>query len=925
MLEPSNPLRGMELNLDNIAPTTSINYLYHYSLDTDTDVRSDEFVVAPQRPLSLHAEPAVQDFQVITSLIDSLTAPAAAEPESSEDFGEHILRIPSQCSGRRTLPTSPNADQLDQDLHDPISADDSNEGEVAAAPVIGYARRLPVLPKRKSKPRFYSLNMSQSTLAHRESMQSLKSRTESDSIGIPSIGRRHGSSASSTFSIISGLSAPPRKETTEQMREKEKALSKPIPPKRFSSDRRRKSASLCGLDQEKKNKYPDRHTSFDGFSSSSTQSGQPISETPTVTPLTRVSRSDLGSHMIPSRRSSLRRSVTGLSDTSHESVRHSMTVGNLKDLAIDSDLIEGDSSTVRRIRELQEAREKRQKEWRHEARKSERAAKRHTIAGPKMSRRSSSYLSSSLSVAEVVTESPEAESPVELSACLTAADLASMPALVSNSPKLDSPVQHASATITPPGSASAAPSRASSFKQSPSDQPRRKSPLTSSRHGPSSAEFKSISDEIDAFLGAPRLTQKIRHPRTGRTIAFSEVGDPQGFVVLCCVGMGLTRYLTAFYDELARTMRLRLITPDRPGVGESSSAPEASCTPLNWVDDVAVICSSLGITRFSLLAHSAGAIYALATALKMPQYVRGRIHLLAPWIPPSQMPKGAAFGPESQPVANLPLSHKILSVLPPQFLKVANSRFLTATSASIETKPLKSAKRNKQLQVLELSLAYSSNDTNEDSSSFDKTFGEMDVERPPTATPNRGRSMTYSEAMTGSMKTGMGMASVETSSSSPSPNKQKHASGTAASSPRLTVKARQAFYNQILTHRIWALATQNANPAIDLVVCLERRKPIGFRYPEVTRSVVIHHGAKDTRVPLDNVRWLQSVMKRCELRVLDEEGHGLMASASAMATVLGEISKEWEEWEKIAVGKERQKKKDAAAAATSSTSKRGRP
>jgi len=90
-------------------------------------------------------------------------------------------------------------------------------------------------------------------------------------------------------------------------------------------------------------------------------------------------------------------------------------------------------------------------------------------------------------------------------------------------------------------------------------------------------------------------------------------------------------------------------------------------------------------------------------------------------------------------------------------------------------------------------------------------------------------------------------------------------------------------YNQTLTHRIWALATQNANPAIDLVVCLERRRSIGFRYAEVTRSVVIHHGGKDTRVPLDNVRWLHGVMKRCELRILDEEGHGLMASASAMA------------------------------------------
>jgi pimeloyl-ACP methyl ester carboxylesterase len=135
-------------------------------------------------------------------------------------------------------------------------------------------------------------------------------------------------------------------------------------------------------------------------------------------------------------------------------------------------------------------------------------------------------------------------------------------------------------------------------------------------------------------------------------------------------------------------------------------------------------------------------------------------------------------------------------------------------------------------------------------------------------------------------------------------------------SPRVTPEKRRALYDETLTHRVWALATLNANPAADLVICLERRKTIGFRYPEVTRSVVIHHGGKDTRVPLDNVRWLQSVMKRCELKVLEDEGHGLMASASAMSTVLGEIAKEWEEWEKITQGKEKKRKDDKPSAAS---------
>jgi pimeloyl-ACP methyl ester carboxylesterase len=46
--------------------------------------------------------------------------------------------------------------------------------------------------------------------------------------------------------------------------------------------------------------------------------------------------------------------------------------------------------------------------------------------------------------------------------------------------------------------------------------------------------------------------------------------------------MGLTRYITAFYDELALTLKLRLITPDRPGVGDSEPYADGTTTPLSW-------------------------------------------------------------------------------------------------------------------------------------------------------------------------------------------------------------------------------------------------------------------------------------------------------------------------------------------------------
>ncbi|MCJ1314273.1 hypothetical protein MMC25_007953 [Agyrium rufum] len=379
---------------------------------------------------------------------------------------------------------------------------------------------------------------------------------------------------------------------------------------------------------------------------------------------------------------------------------------------------------------------------------------------------------------------------------------------------------------------------------------------------PSSTD--SIDLEIERYLASPRLSQKIADPHTGRIITFSEVGDPIGSVVICCVGMGLTRYLMAFYDELATSLNLRIITPDRPGVGESDAYADGSDTPLGWPDDVLAICEHLKITRFSLLAHSAGAIYALATALRMPHYIRGKVHLLAPWIPPSQM---TVIGTHQSPLpaTALPYSQRLLRSLPTTFLKAANSRFLNTTSSSLainvggnSNSPRRSSRRKSGTPATDLSV-------NEE-----KLF--LDSQR-SSLSPN-GPSDTF-----------------DLGSTSPAPH-------LSPSSP-----LRRQTYESRLTSLIFAYATTGANPAVDLLVCLERRQPIGFRYVDINKPVVIHHGTRDTRVPLDNVRWLGKMMRRCEVRELEGEGHGLMASAKVMGGVLEEVSKEWRDWNRVVKGR----------------------
>ncbi|KAK7192639.1 hypothetical protein DPSP01_006580 [Paraphaeosphaeria sporulosa] len=391
------------------------------------------------------------------------------------------------------------------------------------------------------------------------------------------------------------------------------------------------------------------------------------------------------------------------------------------------------------------------------------------------------------------------------------------------------------------------------------------------------ASIDSIDMEVEGYLNSPRLSQRIRHPQTGRVISFSEVGDPQGFAVFVCVGMGLTRYVMAFYDQLALTLKLRLITPDRPGIGGSQVDPNG--TPLSWPDDVLVICQTLKITKFSLLAHSAGAVYALATSLRMPQHIRGQVHLLAPWIPPSQMaPIG--INQDQPPTQQLPRSQRFLRALPPSLLKVANSTFLSATSASLQRTGPKNSPKTKRKSV---------------SPAFDTTPQERPVTRPELGNARRESMMKMDQVIPKTSSLSLALANPA------DPNYEKARQMKEAFT--FAERQRQHDFDERLTFAIWDRATAHANPATDLIVCLETKQTIGFRYEDINRSVVIHHGSKDTRVPVDNVRWLGRLMRKCEVRILEGEQHGLMASAQVMGNVLTEMASDWEDWTTVVQGK----------------------
>ena len=271
----------------------------------------------------------------------------------------------------------------------------------------------------------------------------------------------------------------------------------------------------------------------------------------------------------------------------------------------------------------------------------------------------------------------------------------------------------------------------------------------------------------------------------------------------------------------------------------------------------------------------------------MPQHIRGCVHLLAPWIPPSQL---SVIGThqESLPVNALPYSQRFLRSLPTPFLKAANSNFLSVKSASITTILPRSPRRSKRRSLNQGSP---------------KPRGAIVDAQTPVDVSRRNSATSRSLQINIEADSPLAKAVINPND----PNTDLAAKVVGLTQEQ--EKERQATYDVRLTSAIWGFATKKANPAVDLLVCLERRQTIGFRYVDITRSVVIHHGSKDSRVPVENVKWLGNLMRRCEVRVLDGEGHGLMASAVVMGNVLVEMAQEWEDWKRVVQGKRASEKR----------------
>ena len=118
--------------------------------------------------------------------------------------------------------------------------------------------------------------------------------------------------------------------------------------------------------------------------------------------------------------------------------------------------------------------------------------------------------------------------------------------------------------------------------------------------------LRPTPDESDPAFGKVTLPD-------GRTLAYMDRGPRGGIPVLYFHGFQGSRLeRTLGVDEILQRLNIRLVSPDRPGIGLST--PQQGRTMAGWSSDVAQLVQQLlGAGQpFSLLGFSAGATYALA-------------------------------------------------------------------------------------------------------------------------------------------------------------------------------------------------------------------------------------------------------------------------------------------------------------------------
>lgn len=103
----------------------------------------------------------------------------------------------------------------------------------------------------------------------------------------------------------------------------------------------------------------------------------------------------------------------------------------------------------------------------------------------------------------------------------------------------------------------------------------------------------------------------------GRRLCYALHGDPRGRAIVFCHGFPGSRLEAGMVHEAAARAGVRIVAPDRAGIGGSSARRGRSL--FTATEDLLALADALELGRFPLVGVSGGAPYALACAFRAPE------------------------------------------------------------------------------------------------------------------------------------------------------------------------------------------------------------------------------------------------------------------------------------------------------------------
>ncbi len=115
-----------------------------------------------------------------------------------------------------------------------------------------------------------------------------------------------------------------------------------------------------------------------------------------------------------------------------------------------------------------------------------------------------------------------------------------------------------------------------------------------------------------------------------RKLSYATLGPSDGQPVLYFHGSPSSRLEPLFLSpDVLNQFKLRIIAPDRPGMGGSDFQTDRSFS--HWPADVVALADSLGIQRFAVMGNSGGGPYVAVCAARIPERLRAAVIVSGGW------------------------------------------------------------------------------------------------------------------------------------------------------------------------------------------------------------------------------------------------------------------------------------------------------